>query len=355
MTELGAISIDSFKSIFRRKKVPHISSLRDTGRSRRGQNIFATSVSIPSKFQTIVNNNSEKRGFGSCSKRFVYDQDLTEGPDPSHYQRVQEGFKDNVSFSKKGTGTFASKTKRFQRVKSNLSSIAPGQYDPLRKQSNYFNKAPCTSNFHQPIAVNKTDLKKQSTPAPNHYRLPYKVTGRVSYENNVTANAAFKSKSKRELMSLRSSKTNPAPGTYDVNDDITKANSRYATAPFKSTTFRNSLMSNNAYPGPGSYRPFETVTPPERQRLPRQHYLCLAAPAMPLPPSPPSPGPGHYSLVNYEGDERKHVSGSAFVSTTERALKHMTRDSIFEPGPATYNPQQMGKQSFIYNADSKWI
>ena len=38
-----------------------------------GQGLVAASSSIPSKFQTIVTDNSEQKGFGSASKRFQYE------------------------------------------------------------------------------------------------------------------------------------------------------------------------------------------------------------------------------------------------------------------------------------------
>lgn len=50
----------------------------------------------------------------------------------------------------------------------------------------------------------------------------------------------------------------------------------------------------------------------------RKHYLCISAPAMPLPNTPPQPGPAAYDLVNYEGPPKHYMSSSAFVSTTSR-------------------------------------
>ena len=49
-----------------------------------------------------------------------------------------------------------------------------------------------------------------------------------------------------------------------------------------------------------------------------KHYLCISAPAMPLPPLEPMPGPGHYNVVDYEGPPKHYMSSSAFVSTTSR-------------------------------------
>ena len=85
----------------------------------------------------------------------------------------------------------------------------------------------------------------------------------------------------------------------------------------------------------------------------KKHYLCLSAPAMPLPPTPPQPGPGQYEVrrrmicfamrqqqhnlavyfqVTKQFGEPKHfMSGSVFVSTTGR----WTGDAknIEQPGP----------------------
>ncbi|XP_065061824.1 O(6)-methylguanine-induced apoptosis 2-like [Rhopilema esculentum] len=345
-------SVKSGSQVDRRSKLFNLQ--HSTGRPFRSQRHIAPS--IPSKYQTIVNSNSESKGFGSKARRFNDDQNLPEGPAPSHYRPVSEATKESTSFSKKGTGSFASKSKRFQRSKNNLIAVAPGQYNPVYQASSDFNKASCTSNFHLPIAVNKDDQQhKFSTPAPNKYVISNKVTGRIARENNVAALAAFKSRSRRDLLNFKVMKANPAPGAYNVDDAITKANPRHATAPFKSTTERGMLQNINSYPGPGSYRPFEPQAIPDRKRLPRQHYLCISAPAMPLPPSPPLPGPGHYNLVNYEGEPRRYVTSSVFVSTTNRLMGQELQDNESEPGPATYNPQSIGKQSFIYNVESKWI
>ncbi len=65
----------------------------------------------------------------------------------------------------------------------------------------------------------------------------------------------------------------------------------------------------------------------------RKHYLCISAPAMPLPPSPPPPGPGHYNLVDYQGPPHKFVSSSMFVSSTGRIPDKQVVESILKPGP----------------------
>jgi len=76
---------------------------------------------------------------------------------------------------------------------------------------------------------------------------------------------------------------------------------------------------------------------------------------MPLPPPLPEPGPGSYELVNYKGPAKHYMSGAAFVSTTSRWTGNMQKTAE-NPGPATYRPEAVSKgQSFLYNAQKKWV
>ena len=42
----------------------------------------------------------------------------------------------------------------------------------------------------------------------------------------------------------------------------------------------------------------------------KKHYLCLSAPAMPLPNPPVQPGPGAYDLRDYEGPSKHYMSSA---------------------------------------------
>ena len=66
-----------------------------------------------------------------------------------------------------------------------------------------------------------------------------------------------------------------------------------------------------------------------------KHYLCISAPAMPLPPLEPMPGPGHYNVVDYEGPPKHYMSSSAFVSTTSRWSGGAPGEEDL-PGPGKY-------------------
>lgn len=65
----------------------------------------------------------------------------------------------------------------------------------------------------------------------------------------------------------------------------------------------------------------------------RKHYLCISAPAMPLPEVPPAPGPGAYDVVDYEGPAKHYMSSAAFVSNTSRWTDHAVSAAVDMPGP----------------------
>ena len=67
----------------------------------------------------------------------------------------------------------------------------------------------------------------------------------------------------------------------------------------------------------------------------RQHYLSISAPALALPEVEPTPGPGHYNLVNYEGEEKRYMSSSMFVSTTNRWNPEWEAETEV-PGPSKF-------------------
>lgn len=151
-----------------------------------GHGKIAASASIPSKYQTIVISNDEKKGFNSGSKRFNHISEFTESPGPAKYSLIQPLLKENhESHSKKGLGGFVSKVKRFPRRLNEGYSVGPGQYNPSVDLNHDFNKAKCTSNFHKPIAVNNNS-KKFQTPAPNHYSVSIVLIFEISFHNSTS-------------------------------------------------------------------------------------------------------------------------------------------------------------------------
>ncbi|XP_077991307.1 O(6)-methylguanine-induced apoptosis 2-like [Glandiceps talaboti] len=327
-------------------------SSRPSGRIHKGHGVTAASSSIPSKYQTIVIDNSERKGFLSRSRRFHDDVEVTENPGPGTYGHWKSGVVMNTSsLSKKGMGVgFVSKVPRARRQKRTIGP-GPAKYglpSVLQSKSD-FNKATTTSCFSLPLATNPRDNKIKQ-PAPNTYNVNRNI---VEKHYGSQVQASFKSTSKR--VDFNPARDNfPAPSQYDVNDKLTKDSPRVPLSSFKSTTVRKMAGTPPANPGPGHYKPFEAAELANKQILPRKHYLCISAPAMPLPPPLPEPGPGSYDVVDYQGPSKHYMSSAVFVSNTSRWTGEVRNVEV--PGPATYRPDDVtGKQSFFYNAQNRWI
>lgn len=81
----------------------------------------------------------------------------------------------------------------------------------------------------------------------------------------------------------------------------------------------------------------------------RKHYLCISAPAMPLPDTPAQPGPANYDVVDYEGPPKHYMSSSAFVSTTSRWTGNVSVGEL--PGPGGFCHSAQVKMNLSYNLD----
>ncbi|XP_072045436.1 O(6)-methylguanine-induced apoptosis 2-like [Amphiura filiformis] len=322
-----------------------------TGRLHKGHGVVAANSSIPSKYQTLVTSNADKRGFGQTSKRFNYDASVNENPGPGRYKEKREAERHSTSFSKKGMGVgFVSKTRRVPRHKGTAGpgSAAYALPSMLSTRKDY-NKIGTTSSFHSPIAVQRDKVGK--APAPNSYQVSDKL---LHKHHGSQFQASFKSTSRRVDFN-RNQSSAPAPCQYTINDSQVKDSIRVPMSVFKSSTERQMIRTPPSNPGPGHYKPHEPVAEANKTLMPRKHYLCISAPAMPLPPPLPEPGPGSYELVDYKGPAKHYMSSAAFVSSTSRwtAGEMQPPDN---PGPATYRPDGTnGKQSFLYNAQRKWV
>ncbi|XP_041359400.1 O(6)-methylguanine-induced apoptosis 2-like [Gigantopelta aegis] len=330
--------------------VRRIHSRDVSGHIHKGHGVVAANSSIPTKYQTIVTDNTDKKGFLTKAKRFQADVDLTEAPGPGNYLKHTKVDNSSPSLSKKGTGGFASKSKR--GVKFSMSAApGPGTYFPqLANCKCHFDRETTTRPFRLPIA--KTVDKTNGIPAPNEYKI---LMCKFGKKNNVSAEAAFKSQSKREMINLKDAHRMPAPGQYTIKDSLLHESPVITESSFKSRTIRKTHPDPPDFPGPGTYLPSGNEEPPKKLLFPRKHYLCISAPAMPLPPAPPTPGPGSYEMVDYDGPTKHFMSSSAFVSATSRWSGDVLGMGTALPGPAHYRPVEMGKQSFIYNVAGRWI
>ncbi|KAM4701587.1 O(6)-methylguanine-induced apoptosis 2 [Discoglossus pictus] len=316
---------------------------------QKGFRIPTTPSSIPTKYQTVFIPETERKGFSSGAQRFSYRINQNENPGPGSYNVCQTSMDaDNVSLSKKGTGGFPSKVHRstFDKI---ACTPAPNTYymqDVLLSRKDFSKNN--SSMFQQPIVTAVTDVKNIN-PAPNQY------DASITYchpNNNVSAHAAFASKTKRELVKVNHLK-GPSPCHYTVNESFVKTAPKIIVSSFKSKTSRNTMNQTTENPGPAAYDPYGTPEVGKKIIFPRKHYLCFSAPAVPLPKSSSPPGPGHYEIVDYKGPPKHYISTAVFVSNTSRWSGDISGQDI--PGPGSYYPDVPGKQSFLYNSDKKWI
>lgn len=85
-------------------------------------------------------------------------------------------------------------------------------------------------------------------PAPNEYNV-LNAKKQIFKSNNVCADSAFKSHTKREFLDLSKVKNLPAPGTYNPNDEFIHETSKVPYSSFKSTSQRHSFLPNDNLPG----------------------------------------------------------------------------------------------------------
>lgn len=309
---------------------------------------------IPSKYLTVITENNESKGFTRSSKRFAAPVSDTPGPG-SYNANALSNLHDllkKTSDSKKGYGGFASSSSRNEMKLNPGYTPGAGAYEVktiVYKKKDF--SSGNSNNFLKPIA--NVPPKEQEGPAPCEYNLAT-VTKYKFKKNNVSAGAAFNSLSKREAFEGMIDKTNPAPGTYNVNDELMHDSSKIPFSSFKSSSQRNTFTGANNVPGPADYRPMETITENVNRLLfPRRHYLAISAPAIPMGPELPMPGPGSYDVRSFKEPEKKYMSSAVFVSSTGRNVGLNSFKDI--PGPANYNPQKLVKNSFHYNVEKKWL
>jgi len=307
--------------------------------------------SIPSKYSTQVIGNAEREGFQSKAARFTDRVDDTPGPGSYSAPKVFSG--SSPSYGQRGTGSFASRTKRMPYVRGKHGPT-PSTYNvgtTINKRNDFSSQN--SACFQKPVVVeqhNRTRRTRQ--PAPNQYNT------RKYLEESRSAHAcesSFKSKTVRYLEKTIPSGSNVSPAKYDP----VRPKTEYAVTCFRSKVDRLQKRNNiNDNPGPGAYDPeneVKTYMENVYTALPRKHGLLISAAAMPMPKTPPLPGPGAYEIGNFKTPEKTFMSSAAFKSGTSRLTNPETNGV---PGPGHYQPKlQKKKTSYYFNLthNKKWL
>uniref|UniRef100_A0A665W7A1 Sperm-tail PG-rich repeat containing 1 n=1 Tax=Echeneis naucrates TaxID=173247 RepID=A0A665W7A1_ECHNA len=317
-------------------------AMMDRGYAETKQQRIQSPSSIPTKYQTMVIRNEEKKGFSSQTKRFPSLLCLNDNPGPGSYDCISRADIKNPSFSKKGTTGFTAKGYRNPQ----RATPAPNVYN---LQSSFLHKYDFNNGvsrvFRLPVAV-QLDGPKYQTPAPNQYDVCIQFL-----ISSVVGTSVFLSKTQRD--SFYSDKNVPSPCHYEVNDNLIQRSSKAVLSPFCSKTLRIPVPVNNHVPGPGAYNPHQPPAPVKKTILPRGYNSARAAPPLIVPKDLPSPGPGQYNIGSYDGTSKNPMPTAAFASRTERLPQHSRAD--MRPGPGFYDPRILSKQSFFYNNSRVWI
>ncbi|XP_073937080.1 O(6)-methylguanine-induced apoptosis 2 isoform X2 [Castor canadensis] len=303
---------------------------------------YPTQSSIPYRFQVIpAILESEKKGFNSQAKRFYYKKDDIPGPGFYNVTHQSPVF-NNVSLSKKGTGTFPSTSARLgatiPKYPAASAYTLPSEFVSKKDFSNS-----CSSMFQLPSFMK---VFKYETPAPNHYNASISC---CRQKNNVSARAGFMSKTLRG--SFTAVGPGPAPGHYNVNESLVKQSPKTLVSCFKSKTGRGLKLTSTG-PGPGLYNPDDRTKVLKKSQIPRNPILNFSAQPLPLPPKPPLPGPGQYDIVDYSGPPKHFISSASFVSNTSRWTAVQSQPGL--PGPdSSLTSKTQGDPEVNCNGDTR--
>mmetsp|Transcript_8366 Transcript_8366/g.15236 ORF Transcript_8366/g.15236 Transcript_8366/m.15236 type:complete len:397 (+) Transcript_8366:36-1226(+) len=330
---------------------------------------------IPSRYAvTLIKGNREYKGFNSRSMRFE-GRPPVEAPGPGSYgqqKAFHQEFTERPSWGVRGTGGFASKTRRFNirvSLPAGLGCPGPGAYNALgalrfTKEAQDFSQASASASFNpkksSPRAVPRGEL-----PGPGQYE------PKLLSSQSEAAGASFRSTSLR--LDRVPDALEPGPGDYHdglvrpvgyipehslgldmrmptfkdrstphitkVHRDLppASAKARGLLGEFANEVSRECLGSRGmalAMPGPGQYQDIARSNPVSGAA----HSAFQAGPKrtdFSAQDGAGVPGPGRYEPRKVpSATSCPRTIKSAFESTSDRGKLQVTS----APGPAYYSP-----------------
>ncbi|KAJ3152677.1 O(6)-methylguanine-induced apoptosis 2 [Geranomyces michiganensis] len=350
------------------------------GTTTRQRKLYIHPPSIPTRFQTFVFDDGERRAFGSSAARFT--RRLDELPGPGYYV-VAGG---NNGGPEKTPG-LVSKSKRFPPP--DASQPSPTHYTPHTTPvySHSLTTSPSAAFIPSPhfqrsvspsIPLWKARFEKP-TPGPGSYDAERAGDAEQRQPRYRRRMAVFKSTSRRsEVNELgwTPGRDAPAPDAYSIQESILVKDVGGAIAAFRAVP-RDSvfaLSDTSTNPGPGTYG----VRAPSPTQNSHYRPLWRPPPSQPLhhTPGPPAiplthltsipgsnappisnPGPGAYDVpaaAEHTSQRRRpaDTKGSVFASATPRFAQS---EASRQRGPGFYSPvAERGKRTFRLNLSDMW-
>lgn len=298
-------------------------------RIQRNDGVKAT---IPSKMETVLfAGNRERLGFGGQSLRF--DTAAVEVPGPGKYKQPKDMFTEYAekdSWGKCGTGSFASKAKRFSQGASIRKHVpAPGHYGIVGKEglgSKNVSKSGSTPAFVAPTSVNPQSFFEAPQPGPGHYNREEQWIGKQN-----PWKIGFLPGGQRDALVgvSKDQLATPAPGEYRAPSAITTEYGHNKNANFKGSSSRKVVSVHPDMP-----------IPERRDHLPEQatdfvREISGSVKAV-------MPGPGEYSPTLKVQDAKDFCSmgSAAFIDGKLDRSSFLPNASAGagEIGPGRYNP-----------------
>lgn len=307
-------------------------------------NLERSKPSIPSRLETIIfQGDREFLGFGSNALRFVQNPGDLENPGPGSYAKLKSvvtDIGDRTSWGIRGTGTFASRSRRLgTRSMPSLPVYGrgcpgPGAYESTSayfnaKEPKYFNHAKQTAIFTKPLPLDV--FWKVPVPGPGHYKLPAKQPDAPQQSGAV---ASFRSCAQRgggvQLDGI--GKDTPGPGKYADGAHLRRSKCLGDSSPvFKEPSQRHFVPVHRDLPAADEQ--MRRVLGDFSELLAQE---CLGSNSEKVKAT--LPGPGHYDQDRdavLEGMNLSSIGSSSFQHGSERT-EWTSPDARLMPGPGRY-------------------
>mmetsp|Transcript_87157 Transcript_87157/g.233400 ORF Transcript_87157/g.233400 Transcript_87157/m.233400 type:complete len:360 (-) Transcript_87157:49-1128(-) len=332
-----------------------------------------TKPSIPSKLETVlVPGDREQRGFGSNALRFPPALD-TDSPGPARYSTVSDIAREiycKPSWSERGTGSFASKSRRFRRAAA-APGPGPAVYDVSKSPPPRSN--PAAPGF-APRTGGSPGVEPVEQPGPGAY------SPSLMDKRGNLAGVQFQSRDPRSR--LRADQK-PGPGAYDPGESRGADGlgpSRFFSQPSpkrigpvhpdlpvsesllffddKREFLKEIAPVMHQRPGPGAYNADVSLAAAKGQADFSTRFSSMFMRARSegaLKPAENRPGPGFYNPP-ISTSKPKVVAVASFKSEVDRQMLAAPK----APGPAFYSPKPAAVKSFHLNirgedGKGKWV